>query len=53
MFSHSTIIGFCIAGIEGPRGKRMVGRSQVVFNGTCEDVFNSATSMRIGKGIVK
>ena len=46
MISRMTLEKFCSAGIEGPRGKKMIGRRQIMVNGVRDDKFNGATSMR-------
>lgn len=46
MISQNTLQDFCIAGIEGPRGKEN-GRRQMDVNEMSEEKFNGATSMRL------
>lgn len=46
MISRMTLEKFCSAGIEGPRGKKMIGRRQIMVNGVRDDKFNGAASMR-------
>ena len=46
MISLMTLEKFCSAGIEGPRGKKMIGHRQIMVNGVLDDRLNGATSTR-------
>ena len=46
MISLMTLEKFCSAGIEGPRGKKMIGHRQIMVNGVRDDRLNGATSTR-------